>query len=179
MLSSIQPANEQQHNTTCKDPLHFIQLGHLVIQPCVHTCLHASQASTVHSMPLPIQVASHVQQRICTADHAAVAQAMQQCIQQPSFGQETDAICAWFYEWYRSDAPLLRRFVARFAPDLARRYLFHCLSTSERDPVPGLEVLQHTTRMSTIAHMYIVSDVVLSPLSFLCCVHCAVVVTKQ
>ncbi|DBA72512.1 TPA: hypothetical protein ACH3X2_010274 [Trebouxia sp. C0005] len=72
-------------------------------------------------------------------DDAAVGQAMQECIQQPGFGQETDAVCSWFYDWYRSDDPLLQRFVARFAPDIARRFMFHCLSTSETDPVPGLE----------------------------------------
>ncbi len=77
---------------------------------------------------------------MATADDAAVGQAMQQCIQQPGFGQETDAVCGWFYDWYRSDDPLLQRFVARFAPDIARRFMFHCLSTSETDPVPGLEV---------------------------------------
>lgn len=77
---------------------------------------------------------------LATADHLTVEQAMQQCIQRPGFGQETDAICGWFYDWYRSDAPLLQRFVSRYAADIAKRYLFHCLSTSETDPVPGLEV---------------------------------------
>ena len=74
------------------------------------------------------------------ADDPAVEQAMQQCIQHPDFGREQDAVCGWLYEWSRSDAPVLQRFVARFAPDLARQYLFHCLSTQEVEPVPGLEV---------------------------------------
>ena len=74
------------------------------------------------------------------ADHPAVAQAIKQHIQQSAFGQELDAICAWFYDWCRSSSPLLQRFVARHAPELAKRYLLHTLSTIETQPVPGLEV---------------------------------------
>lgn len=81
-----------------------------------------------------------VQQVLCAADHAGVEQAMQQCIQNPSFGREQDALCGWLYEWYRSDDPILQRFVARFAPALMKRYMFHCLSTQQTQPVPGLEV---------------------------------------
>ena len=76
----------------------------------------------------------------CVADHAAVAQALQQLIQHPKFGMEQDAVCGWFYEWYRSSDPVLKRFVARFAPDLAKRFLLHCLSSQQTEPVPGLEV---------------------------------------
>ncbi|KAL3157560.1 hypothetical protein ABBQ32_012015 [Trebouxia sp. C0010 RCD-2024] len=72
-------------------------------------------------------------------DHAAVEQAMQQCIEDPSFGREQDALCGWLYEWYRRDDPILQRFVARFAPALMKRYMFHCLSTQQTEPVPGLE----------------------------------------
>lgn len=69
---------------------------------------------------------------------------MQQCIQDPEFGMEQDAVCAWLYEWFRSDDPILQRFVARFAPELAKRYMFHCLSTQQTEPVPGLEVSSFT-----------------------------------
>ena len=69
---------------------------------------------------------------------------MQQCIQDSDFGREQDAICGWLYEWFRSDDPLLQRFVARFAPELAKRYMFHCLSTQQAEPVPGLEVSSST-----------------------------------
>lgn len=74
------------------------------------------------------------------ADHAAVEQAMQQRIQDPDFGREQDALCGWLYEWYRSEDPILQRFVARFAPALMKQYMFHCLSTQQTQPVPGLEV---------------------------------------
>ena len=70
---------------------------------------------------------------------------MQQCIQDSSFGREDDAVCGWLYEWFRSDDPLLQRFVARFAPELAKRYMFHCLSTHQAEPVPGLEVSSPAT----------------------------------
>ena len=74
------------------------------------------------------------------ADHPEVQQAMQQCIQDSDFGREQDAICGWLYEWFRSDDPILQRFVARFAPELAKRYMFQCLSAQPTEPVPGLEV---------------------------------------
>ena len=69
---------------------------------------------------------------------------MQQCIQDSDFGREQDVVCGWLYEWFRSDDPLLQRFVARFAPELAKRYMFHCLSTQQAEPVPGLEVSSST-----------------------------------
>ena len=81
---------------------------------------------------------------------------MQQCIQDSEFGKEQDAVCGWLYEWFRSDDPLLQRFVARFAPELAKRYMFHCLSTQQAEPVPGLEVSSFT--IAVVSFGQILSD---------------------
>ena len=101
----------------------------------LHETMHASHSVAQQLFPLSMILLS-----LLPAEHPAVAQAMKQHIQQPAFGQELDAICAWFYDWCRSTSPLLQRFVARQAPELAKHYLLHALSTTETHPVPGLEV---------------------------------------
>ncbi|KAK9811285.1 hypothetical protein WJX72_001139 [[Myrmecia] bisecta] len=78
--------------------------------------------------------------------------AMLSYFSQPAFGSESDPVCQWLYDWYRSDrAPLLHRFVARFAPHLATQFLLNPVasgssgssggSSSGRGSLPGLEAV--------------------------------------
>eukprot|EP00891_Asterochloris_glomerata_P008070 jgi/Astpho2/8070/fgenesh1_pg.00120_%23_49_t len=73
----------------------------------------------------------------------AVQLQMESQVHQPSFGREGDPVCAWLFEWYRTDtaARLLQRYVAWCAPQLAARYLLHphLVGQAQGQGMPGLE----------------------------------------
>ncbi len=55
----------------------------------------------------------------------------------PGFGSEADPVCQWLYDWYRADAaPLLQRFVARFAPELATGFLLQQVPSYSSPLIP-------------------------------------------
>ena len=85
-----------------------------------------------------------LQPTLLVAGAPAVRLQLESWVHQPSFGREGDPVCAWLFEWYRTDtaARLLQRFVAWCAPQLAARYLLHphLVGQAQGQGMPGLEV---------------------------------------
>lgn len=54
------------------------------------------------------------------------------------FGQDSDPVCQWFFEWYQSGVDAQRQFVAHFLPEIACLFL---LRPPRAPALPGLNAL--------------------------------------